>query len=113
MFVDKFRNYKKEVFSIVLLDAKNKVIGEPKEISVGTLNNSLVHPREIFKEAIKESANAIILVHNHPTDDPTPSEDDLEITRRIAKSGDILGIKVLDHVIISKKGYDNIPINYT
>ena len=112
MFIDKFRNYKKEVFSIILLDTKNKVINEPKEISVGTLNNSLVHPREVFKEAIRESANSIILVHNHPTDDPTPSDNDIEITKRIAKAADILGIKVLDHVIISKKGYDNIPIKY-
>lgn len=111
MFKDELRNYKKEILKAVLLDTKNKVISV-KEISVGTLNSSLIHPREVFKEAIRESANSIILVHNHPTDDPTPSDNDIEITKRIAKAADIIGIKVLDHVIISKKGYDNIPIKY-
>lgn len=112
MLVDEMKDYKQEVFKIILLDTKNKPISV-KDISIGTLNSTLVHPREVFKEAIKESANAIILVHNHPTADPTPSENDLEITKRLAKSGDILGIKILDHVIISKNGYDNILINYT
>ena len=112
MLVDEMKDYKKEVFKIILLDTKNKPICV-KDISIGTLNSSLVHPREVFKEAIKESANSIILVHNHPTDDPTPSNNDLEMTRRLAKSADILGIKILDHVIISKKGYDSISISYT
>ena len=112
MFVDEMRNYKKEVLKVVLLDTKNVVI-KVKDVSVGTLNSSLIHPREVFKEAIKESANSIILVHNHPSGDSIPSKEDIEVTKRIAKGADILGIKVLDHVIISKKGYDNIPIRYT
>ena len=104
MFVDEFRNYKKEVLSVVLLDAKNKVI-KVKEVSVGTLDSSLGHPREIFKEAIKESANGIILVHNHPSGDCTPSEGDENVTEILIKSGKLLDIKVLDHVIIGNKGY--------
>ena len=105
MFVDKFINYKKEVFSIVLLDTKNKVIDEPKEISIGTLNSFLIHPREVFKAAIKESANAIILVHNHPSGNIEPSEEDNEITEILFKAGDLLSIKVLDHVIIGNERY--------
>lgn len=104
MFVDEFRNYKKEVLNLVLLDAKNKIIAV-KEISVGTLNSSLIHPREVFKEAIKESANSIILVHNHPSGDSTPSGDDLEITEKLIKCGSMLGIRILDHIIIGKEKF--------
>jgi|SRR3989344_3346452 len=101
MFIDEFRDYKKEVLSVVLLDTKNKVISV-KEVSVGTLNSSLIHPREIFKEAIRESAYSIILVHNHPSGDCKPSDEDKNITERLSKLGDELGIKVLDHVILGK-----------
>lgn len=104
MFVDEFRNYKKEVLHVVLLDTKNKII-KTVPISVGTLNSSLVHPREVFKEAIRESANSIILVHNHPSGDCSPSSEDIEITKIMIKGGDILGVKVLDHVIIGEKYY--------
>ena len=104
MFVDEFRNYKKEVLSVVLLDAKNKVI-KVKEVSVGTLDSSLAHPREIFKEAIKESANAVILVHNHPSGDCTPSKDDIETTKKLIDIGKVLGIPVLDHVIVGRDKY--------
>lgn len=101
MFADEFRNYKKEVLNIILLDTKNKIISV-KEISVGTLNSSLIHPREVFKEAIKESANSIILVHNHPSGDPTPSKEDIEMTEKIKEAGKIMDISILDHVIIGK-----------
>ncbi len=104
MFVDEMRTYKKEVLNVVLLDTKNKVICV-KEISVGTLNSSLVHPREVFKEAIKESANSIILVHNHPSGDCTPSKCDKEVTKKIREAGKILNINLLDHVIIGKNKY--------
>jgi len=110
-FVDKLKDKKKEHFYALLLDSKSRIIKE-ELISVGTLNSSLVHPREVFKEAIKNSANAIILVHNHPDSDPEPSENDIEVTRRLAKSADILNIKILDHVIIGKNGWDKIKINY-
>ena len=104
MFVDEYRNYKKEVLSVVLLDTKLRVI-KVKEVSVGILNSSLSHPREIFKEAIKESAYAIILVHNHPSGDCTPSESDLTTTTNLIKVGNYLDIKLLDHVVIGRNGY--------
>jgi len=110
MFVDDFRSYKKEVLNAVLLNTKNKVIGV-KEISVGTLNSSLIHPREVFKEAIKESANSIILVHNHPSGDCSPSKEDEEITSRLIEVGELLNIKVLDHVIIGKDKYYSVKEN--
>ena len=100
-FVDRFAPLKKEVFWVVLLDTKNKIIGE-KEIFVGSLNSSLIHPREIFNYAIRESANSIVLVHNHPSGDPSPSEEDNKITKILKEIGDILGIKVLDHVIVGR-----------
>jgi len=104
MFIDEYRNYKKEVLSVVLLDTKLKVI-KVKEVSVGILNSSLSHPREIFNEAIKESAYAIILVHNHPSGDCTPSESDLTTTGNLIKVGTYLDIKLLDHIIVGKNGY--------
>lgn len=93
----------KEIFMILHLDTKNKIIRK-ETVSIGTLNSSLIHPREVFKSAIKESANAIILVHNHPSGDSTPSDEDREVTKILVKAGELLSIKVLDHVII---GYDN------
>lgn len=104
MFCDKYKDYKKEVLSVVLLDTKNYVI-KIKEVSVGTLNSSLIHPREVFKEAIKESANSIILVHNHPSGDCSPSRDDLEVTEKLVKFGEEFGIRVLDHIIVGKGRY--------
>lgn len=111
-FVDELKDKKKEHFYALLLDSKNKIIKKDL-ISVGTLDSSLVHPREVFKEAIKNSAAGVILVHNHPSGDPEPSENDVEITQKIAKAGNLLNIKVLDHVIIAEKGWDNIKIKYS
>ena len=113
MFKDDFQHEKQEKFMVLLLDTKNNILNiDMKEVTKGLLNSSLAHPREIFKKAIKESANSIILVHNHPSGDPTPSSEDIEITEKLTEAGKMLGIKVLDHVIISKKGYNNIPIKY-
>lgn len=98
----KIKDYKKEHFYILALNTKNSVICE---ISVGTLNASLVHPREVFAEAIKNRANSIILVHNHPSGDLTPSEDDIKITKKLIEGGKILGIEVLDHIIITENSY--------
>jgi len=92
---------KKENFYILALDAKNNLINI-QEISVGTLTASIVHPREVFKEAIRSSAASIILAHNHPSGDAEPSEADLEITKRLIEVGKIVGIEVLDHLIITK-----------
>ncbi len=74
------------------------------EVSIGSLNASIVHPRELFKEAVKVSAASIVLVHNHPSGDPTPSGADVQLTRRLVKAGDVLGIEVLDHVVIGDGG---------
>lgn len=88
-----------ECFTILTLNTKNRVI-QKHLISLGTLNSSLVHPRETFRPAILDSAAAIILAHNHPSGDPTPSAEDLKITKQLIQAGEIMGIKVLDHVII-------------
>lgn len=98
------RYLKKEYFKIVLLDIKNNIIAV-ENISIGSLNSSVVHPREIFKTAIKKSSAAVILVHNHPSGDPHPSNEDIEVTKRISEGGKILGIEILDHVIIGDGNY--------
>jgi len=100
----RFRDRRKEHFIILLLDGKNRIIRE-EQVSEGSLNQSIVHPREVFKPAVKESAAAVILVHNHPSGDPTPSREDREITRRLKEGGDLLGIRVLDHIIIGDGSY--------
>jgi len=89
----------KEYFIALHLDGKNRILCVDM-ISVGSLNQSIVHPRETFKNSLLSSAAAIILIHNHPSGDTTPSSEDLAITRRLRESGEILGIKVLDHIII-------------
>jgi len=105
-FIDELKDKKKEHLYVLMLDSKNKIIKE-ELISIGTLDSSLVHPREVFKEAIKESAFAVMLVHNHPSGDPDPSEDDIKVTKQIIEAGKILNILVLDHVIIGKDRHWN------
>lgn len=95
---------KQEYFKVVLMDTKNKVI-KIENISIGTLNASLVHPREVFVKAVKQHASSMVLVHNHPSGDPEPSSEDKSLTKRLISAGEILGIPVLDHVIIAKEGY--------
>lgn len=90
-----------ENFMILLLDSKNRIVKD-EVISIGTLNASIIHPREVFKSAIRESANSIILVHNHPSGDPEPSAEDEQITEKLFEAGELLNIKVLDHVIVGK-----------
>jgi DNA repair protein RadC len=94
----------KEHFKLILLNPRNKIIGI-STISIGTLNASLVHPREVFKDAIMHSAASVVLAHNHPSGDPEPSEDDLKITKKLVDSGKILGIEVIDHIIIGKNNF--------
>jgi DNA repair protein RadC len=94
----------KEHFKLILLNPRNKIIGI-STISIGTLNASLVYPREVFKDAIMHSAASVVLAHNHPSGDPEPSEDDLKITKKLVDSGKILGIEVLDHIVISKSNF--------
>ena len=98
------RDHKKEHFVIFYLDSRNQEI-KREIISVGSLNANLVHPREVFEPAVRNLAAQIILAHNHPSDDPEPSEDDLEITKRLVESGKILGIEIVDHIIVVKNGF--------
>ena len=95
---------KAEIFKLVLLDTKNRLIKDI-EISKGSLNQTVVHPREVFNQAIKESASAIILIHNHPSGDPSPSREDLNLTQKLVNGGELLGIPILDHIIIGKGDY--------
>ncbi len=100
----RLKDKKKEYFVVLLLDTRNQLI-KISEISVGSLDASIVHPREVFKEAITGSAASVIFAHNHPSGDPTASEDDISLTKRLVEAGEIMGIDVLDHVIICDKNY--------
>lgn len=103
-FHHELRDLRREQFIVLLLDGKNRITRKVT-ISEGSLNQSIVHPREVFVQAVRESAAAVIFVHNHPSGDPAPSREDREITRRLKEAGEILGIKVLDHVIIGDGSY--------
>ena len=92
-----------ESFFVITLDTKNKITGI-FEVSRGTLNTSIVHPRDVFQRALLQNANAVILMHNHPSGDVTPSSEDISLTNRLANAGEILGIQVLDHIIVSSEG---------
>jgi DNA repair protein RadC len=94
----------KEMFITLHLDGKNRIICMDL-VSIGSLNQSIVHPREVFKTALLSNAAAIILVHQHPTGDPSPSSEDLSITKRLKEAGEIMGIKVLDHIIVGDGEY--------
>ncbi len=100
----KMSSLDREQFMILHLDAKNRVIKD-EIVSVGALTGTIAHPREVFKSAIKESAHSVILVHNHPSGDPMPSDEDKDMTKRLFDAGELLGIKVLDHVIVGKEGW--------
>ena len=97
------RGETQELFYVVYLDARNCPI-KAEMIYKGTLNAALVHPRDIFRHALDVCAASVILAHNHPSGDPTPSTEDMELTRRMLKAGEIMGIEVLDHVIVGDKG---------
>lgn len=104
LMMDEMRYLDKEHFNIALLDTKNQVLSV-ENISIGTLNASIVHPRDVFSMAIKKNANSIILLHNHPSGDPQPSSEDINITHRLVDVGNLVGIKVLDHIIIGDNRY--------
>lgn len=99
LVMEEMRHLDREHFVALLLNVKNQVVAK-ELISIGTLSTSSVHPRELFKPAIRRSAASIILVHNHPSGDPEPSREDLEVTERLVEAGELLGIQVLDHLII-------------
>lgn len=103
-FRERLEGEKREIFYVVLLTNKNRKIRDVK-ISEGSLTASLVHPREVFNPVIRESAAAVIFVHNHPSGDPAPSPEDLEITRRLKEVGELMGVRVLDHVVIGHDRY--------
>ena len=104
LFHERLKDKKEEHFYVLMLNTQNYIIGD-KLISKGILDASIIDPREVFKPAIRNSSARIILVHNHPGGDPTPSKEDLEVTEKIVNAGEILGIKVLDHIIIGRDGY--------
>ena len=98
----KLKDYHKEHFYIIVLNSRGHSIAE---VSVGSLNASVVHPREVFTEAIRNKAASVVFAHNHPSGDPEPSEDDLLLTKKLVESGKILGIEVFDHIIVVKDGF--------
>ncbi len=107
IFMEDLRYKKKEIFKAVLLDSKGGVISI-ETVSIGELTSTLVHPREVFNQAVKKSAAAMVFVHNHPSGDPTPSKEDFNTTDRLVACGDILGIKVVDHIVIGDGRYISI-----
>jgi DNA repair protein RadC len=104
---NRLRDKKKEYFLAILLDTRNQLI-KIAEISVGSLDTSIVHPREVFKEAISASAAAVILAHNHPSGDAQASPDDIRLTKRLAETGELVGIDVLDHIIIGGQKFSSL-----
>jgi DNA repair protein RadC len=100
----RFFDARREHFFVLLLNSKNQLIREVL-VSVGSLNVSVVHPREVFAAAVKDSASAMIVLHNHPSGDPSPSREDRDCTKRLVQAGKILGIRVLDHIVIGHDYY--------
>ena len=98
------RDLQQEIFKVLLLDSANHLRGD-ETISLGILNSALVHPREVFRRAILEPAASIILLHNHPSGNPEPSSEDIQVTRQLCEAGKIMGIPVHDHIIIAQDSY--------
>ena len=103
----RFRFEQKEHFAVMLLNTKNHIIGMP-EVSVGSLSASVVHPREVFRAAIDFAAASMILLHNHPSGDPTPSREDIAVTERLVKAGKVMDIPVLDHVVLGCERFTSL-----
>ncbi len=103
-FRSRLRGLRRESFHVLMLDGRHRLI-RAEQVSIGTLTASLVHPREVFREAIRCAAAALVLVHNHPSGDPTPSAEDRSVTHRLREAGVLLGIRVLDHVIVTEASY--------
>lgn len=98
-----------EEFHVLLLNTRHRVLGT-RLVSRGILDASLVHPREVFAPALELRASALILVHNHPSGDPHPSPEDHRVTEQMAQAGEILGIRVLDHVVVGDPGWSSVPV---
>ena len=106
-------NLRQEKFWVLLLDNKHRLLRDPLPVTAGTLTASLVHPREVFSPAVRDSAAAVVAVHNHPSGDPSPSREDLAVTRRLAEAGNLLGIPLLDHVIVGGNASLDAPPSYS
>ncbi|WP_281275121.1 RadC family protein [Cohnella phaseoli] len=104
LLMEEMRHYREEQFVCLFLNTKNHVIGR-QTLSIGSLNASIVHPREVFKAAIRRSSASILCAHNHPSGDPTPSAEDLQLTKRLAEAGQLLGIELLDHLVIGDSSF--------
>lgn len=104
LFMEEMRYYKKEIFNVIMMNTKGEVIGTEK-ISMGDLSSTVIHPREVFLPAVKRSAAAVAFIHNHPSGDPQPSKDDITATQKLVDAGNIIGIKVWDHIIIGDGKY--------
>ncbi|SFA68915.1 DNA repair protein RadC [Lentibacillus halodurans] len=102
--MEEMRNLNQEHFVVLFLNTKNQIIHR-QTIFIGSLNSSIVHPREIYREAVKRSAASIICAHNHPSGDPAPSQEDIHVTRRLAESGKMIGIELLDHLVIGDRKF--------
>ena len=107
MLMPKMRYLHKEEFRAVFLDTRNRIL-DVVTISVGSLDTSIVHPREVFREAVRRSSASVIFVHNHPSGDPVPSEEDIAVTKRLMQAGELLGVQVLDHIVIG----DNVFVSF-
>lgn len=99
LYMEEMRHLKKEYFKVLLLNTKNEILSS-EDTSIGNLNSSIVHPREVFRNAVKKGAASIIVIHNHPSGNPLPSQNDIDVTKRLKEAGQLLGIPVLDHLII-------------
>lgn len=102
--MEEMRNLNQEHFVVLFLNTKNQIIHR-QTIFIGSLNASIVHPREIYREAVKRSAASIICAHNHPSGDPAPSQEDIHVTRRLVESGKMIGIELLDHLVIGDRKF--------
>jgi DNA repair protein RadC len=100
----RLRDATQEIFTVILLDSKNRFL-RAETVALGSLNQSVVHPREVFRPAIQEAAASVILIHNHPSGDPSPSDEDVRVTKRFVDAGKLLGIGVLDHIIVGEGRY--------
>ena len=102
--MEEMRSLNQEHFVVLFLNTKNQIIHR-QTIFIGSLNASIVHPREVYREAVKRSAASIIVAHNHPSGDPTPSQEDIHVTRRLVESGKMIGIELLDHLVIGDRKF--------
>ncbi len=100
LLIPQMRYLQQEHFVVLFLNTKNHIIGQPETISIGSLNAAIVHPREVFRAAVKRSTASILCAHNHPSGDPTPSSEDIQLTARLVDAGSIMGVDVLDHIIV-------------